>query len=57
MKKKYIKPKQTMRKTVLGTEAVYSGATGSNPGGLSVETEETKERGMESDEPSFGNLW
>ncbi len=57
MKKKYITPKQTMRKTVLGTEAVYSGATGSNPGGLSVETEETKERGMESDEPSFGNLW
>ena len=56
MKKKYIEPNLKVRKTILD-RAIYSGATGSNPSGLVVETEETKERRDEVDDSSFGNLW
>lgn len=56
MKKNYIEPNLKVRKTILD-RAVYSGATGSNPEGLQVETEEAKERRDELDDSSFGNLW
>ena len=56
MKKNYIEPNLKVRKTILD-RAAYSGATGSNPEGLQVETEEAKERRDELDDSSFGNLW